>query len=127
MPGPLDVGSSRRKPPPLRLEPPRRKSIFFFQAEDGIRDPKRDWSSDVCSSDLFSGLKHSHVQSVLKSALASPLVEVVGIAEDHAVYREPVEQALGVEVRYADHRQLLERSEERRVGKECRSRWWPYQ
>src|SRR5437868_8827587 len=52
MPGPLDVGSSRRKPPPLRLEPPRRKSRFFFQAEDGIRDPKRDWSSDVCSSDL---------------------------------------------------------------------------
>src|SRR5207249_1176237 len=26
MPGPLDVGRSRRKPPPLRLEPPRRKS-----------------------------------------------------------------------------------------------------
>src|SRR5947209_15801046 len=26
MPGPLEVGRSRRKPPPLRLEPPRRKS-----------------------------------------------------------------------------------------------------
>src|SRR2546421_7662191 len=26
--------------------------FFFFQAEDGIRDPDRDWSSDVCSSDL---------------------------------------------------------------------------
>src|SRR5437868_9449788 len=26
--------------------------FFFLQAEDGIRDPKRDWSSDVCSSDL---------------------------------------------------------------------------
>src|SRR5699024_2885763 len=25
---------------------------IFFQAEDGIRDSKRDWSSDVCSSDL---------------------------------------------------------------------------
>jgi len=25
--------------------------FFFFQAEDGIRD-WRDWSSDVCSSDL---------------------------------------------------------------------------
>ena len=24
----------------------------FFQAEDGIRDSHRDWSSDVCSSDL---------------------------------------------------------------------------
>src|SRR3989442_5957139 len=26
--------------------------FFFFQAEDGIRDGGRDWSSDVCSSDL---------------------------------------------------------------------------
>ena len=26
--------------------------IFFFQAEDGIRDKGMDWSSDVCSSDL---------------------------------------------------------------------------
>ena len=26
--------------------------FFFFQAEDGIRDCGRDWSSDVCSSDL---------------------------------------------------------------------------
>src|SRR5690606_40602998 len=27
----------------------------FFQAEDGIRDFHVTWSSDVCSSDLFSG------------------------------------------------------------------------
>src|SRR5690606_14957062 len=26
---------------------------FFFQAEDGIRDCHVDWSSDVCSSDLY--------------------------------------------------------------------------
>src|SRR5256886_15462793 len=26
--------------------------MFFFQAEDGIRDLTVDWSSDVCSSDL---------------------------------------------------------------------------
>src|SRR3989454_51046 len=26
--------------------------LFFFQAEDGIRDYKVTWSSDVCSSDL---------------------------------------------------------------------------
>src|SRR6266446_10554982 len=28
--------------------------FFFFQAEDGIRDYKVTWSSDVCSSDLTS-------------------------------------------------------------------------
>src|SRR3712207_2850924 len=27
--------------------------FFFFQGEDGIRDIWRDWSSDVCSSDLL--------------------------------------------------------------------------
>src|ERR1051325_5346138 len=27
--------------------------VFFFQAEDGIRDYVRYWSSDVCSSDLM--------------------------------------------------------------------------
>src|SRR5689334_24768329 len=27
--------------------------FFFFQAEDGTRDGTVDWSSDVCSSDLF--------------------------------------------------------------------------
>src|SRR5256885_4637073 len=27
-------------------------TVFFFQAEDGIRDYKVTWSSDVCSSDL---------------------------------------------------------------------------
>src|SRR5438876_7302033 len=26
--------------------------FFFFQAEDGIRDGRVTWSSDVCSSDL---------------------------------------------------------------------------
>src|SRR5438876_7845592 len=28
--------------------------FFFFQAEDGIRDGRVTWSSDVCSSDLPS-------------------------------------------------------------------------
>src|SRR5437867_7103991 len=37
--------------------------LFFFQAEDGIRDPYGDWSSDVCSSDLSDAereRKHGH-------------------------------------------------------------------
>src|SRR3712207_8464920 len=32
--------------------------FFFFQAEDGIRDYWRDWSSDVCSSDLICESRH---------------------------------------------------------------------
>src|ERR1039457_884159 len=30
--------------------------FFFFQAEDGIRDYKVTWSSDVCSSDLYASV-----------------------------------------------------------------------
>src|SRR5436190_5259566 len=30
-----------------------RTRLFFFQAEDGIRDHCVTWSSDVCSSDLL--------------------------------------------------------------------------
>src|SRR5947207_11194336 len=32
-------------------------SLFFFQAEDGIRDHCVTWSSDVCSSDLGPSLR----------------------------------------------------------------------
>src|SRR5256884_6089821 len=38
--------------------------FFFFQAEDGIRDCSRDWSSDVCSSDLVSVYKNLLFMSV---------------------------------------------------------------
>src|SRR6185369_17654976 len=67
--------------------------FFFFQAEDGIRDFKCDWSSDVCSSDL-----------VLENRVFLPMspftVNLLDVLSE-AFYR----------------------SEERRVGKECRSRW----
>src|SRR5437016_14538458 len=80
--------------------------VFFFQAEDGIRD----WSVtgvQTCALPIF--------------ALAAPLLvdhrlvdpsggDVVLLGE------RPIDEALVV----------AERSEERRVGKECRSRWSPY-
>src|SRR5438876_3934198 len=34
--------------------------FFFFQAEDGIRDGRVTWSSDVCSSDLSSGVNWTY-------------------------------------------------------------------
>src|SRR5207249_6149840 len=33
--------------------------LFFFQAEDGIRDRNVNWSSDVCSSDLVPSFPYS--------------------------------------------------------------------
>src|SRR5205085_8028045 len=41
--GPLDDPSGPQAP-----------IVFFFQAEDGIRDLTVTWSSDVCSSDLHA-------------------------------------------------------------------------
>src|SRR5256885_3986523 len=73
---------------------------FFFQAEDGIRDYK--------------------VTGVQTCALPiSLLVEVVGIIDDDHL-APPARRA------QREAGAQLARSEERRVGKECRSRWSPY-
>src|SRR3712207_8525068 len=92
--------------------------LFFFSSRRRHTRYWRDWSSDVCSSDLELYALHG-------------LLDDVGHGEEGAL---PVAEALvhdfvgGIE--YAGHvaalSQRLVRSEERRVGKECRSRWSPY-
>src|SRR3546814_7067140 len=84
--------------------------FFFFKQKTAYEMRISDWSSDVCSSDL----QRMH-------AVARHRAEA-GLVADHA--------AIGGR---ADHRTdglAAERSEERRVGKECvstcRSRWSPY-
>ncbi len=64
-----------------------------------------DWSSDVCSSDL------SYYEYMDNSGFPSRLV-VSNNNEIKNVYKEKDKEEI--------------RSEERRVGKECRSRWSPY-
>src|SRR5207245_8734250 len=84
----------------LPLRSARLSSIFFFQAEDGIRDATVT-GVQTCALPIF----------VLKP-LVPHLQVVVG-----------VELPLAVEV-HVDVEPLADdtRSEERRVGKECRSR-----
>src|SRR2546422_2421693 len=100
-------------------------SFFFFQAEDGIRDVAVTWSSDVCSSDLARrqrddvlDRRHPQPEAVALPAIPS-LREIVLAKHDVATARFHLDAA---------HHPLLfpARSEERRVGKECRSRWSPY-
>src|SRR2546421_1712471 len=104
--------------------------FFFFQAEDGIRDPDRDWSSDVCSSDLADDADDS-VRCTSKTGSPSAYSTAVprnGIVGIISVPRAPTTSR---SVRMAStgppwKPKKLSRSEERRVGKECRSRWSPY-
>src|SRR3712207_8060298 len=69
----------------------------------------RDWSSDVCSSDLLLTFEH-------KQSIATSLCPPSGIIMSAYFLVTSVNcECIG-----------LTRSEERRVGKECRSRWSPY-
>src|SRR3546814_12431446 len=82
-----------------------------------------DWSSDVCSSDLcWASLGARRLDQVLlPQSLTSLILAVDNDAEGERA-------AARATLRYA--RPGLERSEERRVGKECvstcRARWTPY-
>src|SRR5256885_14202501 len=84
--------------------------IFFFQAEDGIRDYKVT-GVQTCALpiSIYSGAK-----------LPERLGGIVEIHHRAAVVTEGKLSPL------FHHRIDLSRSEERRVGKECRSRWSPY-
>src|SRR3712207_7663272 len=91
---------------------------FFFSSRRRHTRYWRDWSSDVCSSDLGSwdvvGWMDFVVLRLDSARGARPL-------------RAPPPGAPSGLVNLAHLPQKpLGRSEERRVGKECRSRWSPY-
>src|SRR3546814_12334291 len=89
-----------------------------------------DWSSDVCSSDLFgSDVSHLNLHKTfcIPHGGGGPGVGPVAVRSHLAPFLPGVLNAqgkLGIE---SDMGPV--RSEERRVGKECvstgRSRWWP--
>src|SRR3712207_8538956 len=93
---------------------------FFFSSRRRHTRYWRDWSSDVCSSDLLAA--QLTVNQIRLRALATELGER-GLVDPVAVaarVRRIAKSETGVYLR-----ENL-RSEERRVGKECRSRWSPY-
>src|SRR2546429_1542632 len=94
--------------------------FFFFSSRRRHTRCSRDWSSDVCSSDLG----HAHREHREHERGRHPL-EHEGRGR-LAVVEERLAEVAGDGV--ADEARELDgqRSEERRVGKECRSRWSPY-
>src|SRR3712207_7896029 len=94
--------------------------VFFFSSRRRHTRYWRDWSSDVCSSDLRVG---SWLSLLLEAMVEGFPFEITARALSHP---------LGPGIpgrRWARARKVRprdKRSEERRVGKECRSRWSPY-
>src|SRR5688572_33355166 len=92
--------------------------FFFFQAEDGIRDLTVT-GVQTCALPIFDVAPYRHEAR----AVRTPAVGLVGqaIGDGGEGYRHGSLTAPGRADRgsAADRR----RSEERRVGKECRSRW----
>src|SRR5215467_15468787 len=75
---------------------------FFCSSRRRHTRLQGDWSSDVCSSDLTPRLNRAKATATVKVKFVDAAATVLP------------EMAARV------------RSEERRVGKECRSRWSPY-
>ena len=104
---------------------------FFFQAEDGIRDTSvtgvQTCALPICSELNLSRLKELDIKFVhgdirLSADLEPTMFDVDTIIDCSA---EPSVLAGFASPQYVLQTNLL-RSEERRVGKECRSRWSPY-
>ena len=77
--------------------------VFFFKQKTAYEIYQCDWSSDVCSSDLLTGRR-----------------------EHNPIAENAFSVARNCALSILTTRSISTRSEERRVGKECRSRWSPY-
>src|SRR5256885_12891916 len=106
----------------VSVAPMETNDVFFFSSRRRHTRLQGDWSSDVCSSDLKSkcGMRSTRrVATDADSRSNSPgrgTSRNLGAERPSLLATEKVNQSLC----------LPKRSEERRVGKECRSRWSPY-
>src|SRR2546429_901210 len=95
--------------------------VFFFSSRRRHTRCSRDWSSDVCSSDL----PQIHMKVIVTDNPPTGMGEV-GIPCVAPAIGNAVAQLTGRRLRHLPMSPERVRSEERRVGKECRSRWSPY-
>src|SRR3546814_9107306 len=98
-------------------------SLFFFKQKTAYEMRISDWSSDVCSSDLCR-------RPTAELALGDEAVDGADRPTDSAE-RPPFHRQRDIRPNPGQgDRGVADRSEERRVGKECvstcRSRWSPY-
>src|SRR5699024_12048847 len=82
--------------------------FFFFQAEDGIRDRN------------VTGVQTCALPISVRGRAGFEVMDCQRIIWNKIIFVQKMQRNLFL-LFY-----LWMRSEERRVGKECRSRWWPY-
>src|SRR5258707_2796604 len=97
-------------------------AVLFFQAEDGIRDIGVT-GVQTCALPIYTPLQAWLAAVAVHDVKACDLVALLLVVEAGVGDLFAVRRNDGVVVgAFA----FGERSEERRVGKECRSRWSPY-
>src|SRR2546427_7487003 len=94
--------------------------FFFFSSRRRHTRFDCDWSSDVCSSDLAGNMGQGVAWAARELGIPATVVVPEGAVETKLA---AIERLGGRVVKVPYERW---RSEERRVGKECRSRWSPY-
>src|SRR3712207_8769724 len=96
---------------------------MFFSSRRRHTRYWRDWSSDVCSSDLGEDLVEMEADERAQRGLF--LAFQYPYAVPGVTVASFLRSAINA-IRKARNGGEDDRSEERRVGKECRSRWSPY-
>src|SRR5205807_3492631 len=86
---------------------------FFFSSRRRHTRLQGDWSSDVCSSDLEMLQRFKQELILARQITDRHVIRIFDLGDAGATKFITMEFIDG------------ERSEERRVGKECRSRWSP--
>src|SRR5687768_18172416 len=89
--------------------------FFFFQAEDGIRDVAVT-GVQTCALPIFNGIAVGTAQLSVEGDISTVSPSTIAVISGAGVQLQDNFASAGINPR----------SEERRVGKECRSRWSPY-
>src|SRR5690606_39335330 len=92
--------------------------FFFFSSRRRHTRFSRDWSSDVCSSDLEKDLSEFVFAEIESWIDANPINHGPNWRCSQEISLRVFNWCFALY-----YYQNAERSEERRVGKECRSRW----
>src|SRR5256885_5650945 len=93
--------------------------FFFFSSRRRHTRLQGDWSSDVCSSDLE---RSRHAQGSAYATYVGSWRSRFRMLQGAEAITRFEDAAAGTTRSFCSRC----RSEERRVGKECRSRWSPY-